>query len=430
MAHFDTFKLLPPIKQALLALEFKTPTPIQEKAIPSILAGADIVGNAQTGTGKTAAFCIPLLTSLLKNPEKNGLILVPTRELAIQIEKFWLELNQFCKEIDVVSLIGGVPMESQTKKLAKNPRLIISTPGRMVDHLQNKSLVLNKIAVLVLDEADRMLDMGFAPQLNEILRLVPKKRQTLLFTATWDAKTNDLAKKFLVHNSERIKVGETSKAATTVKQKLLNTTQDGKRDLLLEELNAHPGATLIFAGTQLRVDRVAEYLESYGIEVNCLHGGRSQGQRKTALRELREGKIRVLVATDVAARGIDVPEISHVINYDLPQVAEDYIHRIGRTGRAGAIGYSTSFLTLEDQRRWTEIETLLKKTDSSVPKPTTVKQARAANVADLEPEAALVKASKKPTRANPKAKRENAWAKGTVTIKPMSEQRIKPKTAK
>ena len=427
MAHFDTFKLLPPIKQALLELGFKNPTPIQEKAIPSTLAGKDIVGNAQTGTGKTAAFCIPMLTTLLNHPEKNAMVLVPTRELALQIEKFWSSLTQFCKEVNCVSLIGGVPMETQVKKINKGPRLIVSTPGRLVDHLQSKNITLNKIAILVLDEADRMLDMGFAPQLNEILRILPKKRQTLLFTATWDSNTNDLAKKFLVHNSERIKVGETSKAATTVKQKLLNTTQDGKRDLLLEELNAHPGTTLVFAGTQLKVDRVAEYLESYGIEVNCLHGGRSQGQRKTALRELREGKIRVLVATDVAARGIDIPEISHVINYDLPQIAEDYIHRIGRTGRAGATGYSTSFLAPEDQRRWTEIELLLKKTDSSVPKLAMVNQARPANIADLEPEAPLVKSSKKPTRHNPKDRRENAWHKGTVVVKPVSEQRIKPK---
>jgi superfamily II DNA/RNA helicase len=430
MAHFDTFKLLPPIKQALIELGYKTPTPIQEKAIPAALAGNDLVGNAQTGTGKTAAFCIPMLSALLNHPDKNALILVPTRELALQIEKFWAGLTQFSKEINAVSLIGGVPMETQVKRLLKNPRLIISTPGRLVDHLQSKNLELKKISILVLDEADRMLDMGFAPQLNEILSKIPKKRQTLLFTATWDSKTNDLAKKFLVHNSERIKVGETSKAATTVKQKLLNTTQDGKRDLLLEELNAHPGSTLVFAGTQQKVDRVAEYLESYGIGVNCLHGGRSQGQRKTALRELREGKIRVLVATDVAARGIDVPEISHVINYDLPQIAEDYIHRIGRTGRAGAIGYSTSFLAPEDARRWSEIEILLKKTESSVPKAAIAKQTRAANIADLEPEAELKKVSKKPTRHNPKDRRENAWAKGTVTIKPADQQRIKPKNTK
>ncbi len=430
MAHFDTFKLLPPIKQALIELGYKNPTPIQEKSIPSILAGADLVGNAQTGTGKTAAFCIPTLTTLLKQDDKSALILAPTRELALQIEKFWLELTQFCKEVNSVSLIGGVPMETQVKKLAKNPRIIIATPGRLVDHLQHDHLNLKNIAVLVLDEADRMLDMGFAPQLNEILRLLPKKRQTLLFTATWDAETSELAKKFLVHNYERVKVGETSKAAGTVKQKLVNTTQDGKRDLLLEELNAQPGATLIFAGTQQKVDRVMEYLESYGVAVNCIHGGRSQGQRKTALRELREGKIRVLVATDVAARGIDVPEIAHVINYDLPQIAEDYIHRIGRTGRAGATGYSTSFLAPEDQRRWTEIEALLKKTDSAVPRAVAGKQTRAANADDLTPESELAKPSKKPTRANPRSKRENAWHKGSVVVKPLSEQRIKPKNSK
>ena len=175
MAHFDTFKLLPEIKKALIELGYKTPTPIQEKAIPSILAGADLVGNAQTGTGKTAAFCIPTLTHLIKNDGKTALILVPTRELALQIEKFWSGLAAHAENMSVVSLIGGVPMETQVRKLSKKPRLIISTPGRLVDHLQHKSLVLNTVAILVLDEADRMLDMGFAPQLAEILKALPKK---------------------------------------------------------------------------------------------------------------------------------------------------------------------------------------------------------------------------------------------------------------
>jgi superfamily II DNA/RNA helicase len=429
MAHFDQFKLLPPIQQALTAIGFKVPTPIQQKAIPSALSGSDLVGNAQTGTGKTAAFCIPLLTTLLNEPKKTGLILVPTRELSLQIEKFWAELTQFCKEVNAVSLVGGIPMETQTKKLAKNPRLIVATPGRLVDHLQQENLSLKTVGVLVLDEADRMLDMGFAPQLDEIVSHVPKKRQTLFFTATWDSDTNALSKKFLQHNSERIRVGETSQAASTVTQTLLNTTQDGKRDLLLEEINSHRGSILVFAGTQQKVEHVTEYLESYEVPVNCLHGGRSQGQRKTALREFREGKIRVLVATDVAARGIDVADVSHVVNYDLPQIAEDYVHRIGRTGRAGATGTATSFLAPEDQRRWTEIETLLKETGSAVPKAKVPKQTRAANAEDLNPDLITVQVSKKPTRGNPQNRRENQWHKGTVVVKPEHEQRIKSKTA-
>lgn len=427
MAHFDQFKLLPPIQKALNQIGFKVPTPIQQKAIPSALAGADLVGNAQTGTGKTAAFCIPLLTTLLNEPKKNGLILVPTRELALQIEKFWVELTKFCPEIGCVSLVGGIPMETQIRKLSKNPRLIVATPGRLVDHLQQENLSLKTIAVLVLDEADRMLDMGFAPQLDEIVRNVPKKRQTLLFTATWDSATNDLSKKFLQHNSERIRVGETSQAASTVTQTLYTVPEDGKRDLLLEEINSHRGSILVFAGTQQKVEHVMEYLESYAVPVNCLHGGRSQGQRKTALREFREGKIQVLVATDVAARGIDVADVAHVINYDLPQIAEDYVHRIGRTGRAGTTGSATSFLSAQDERRWKEIEALLKETGSLVPKAKSPKQTRAANAEDLNPDVITVQVSKKPTRGNPKDRRENQWHKGSVVIKPEHEQRIKSK---
>jgi len=439
MSYFEKFKLLPPIQQALDALDFKKPTPIQEKAIPAILKGTDVIGNAQTGTGKTAAFCIPTLTTLLNNgatqkPDavfKTALILVPTRELAIQIEKFWIDLTQFCKEMTCITLVGGVPIENQLKKIKKNPRLIIATPGRLVDHLQLENLNLKSVAILILDEADRMMDMGFAPQLNEIVRLVPHKRQTLLFSATWNHEVSDLAKKYLNHQMVRITVGQVSQAATTVKQILLNTTEAGKRDLLLEEINAERGTILIFAGTQVRTESVANYLEEYGVSVNRIHGGRSQGQRSTALKQFREGKIKVLVATDVAARGIDVSDIAHVINFDLPQIAEDYIHRIGRTGRAGSSGIATSFITAEDSKRWNEIVELMKKTGSSVPQATLKKQTRAANIADVESPMLEVKPkSKKPTRSHPQNRRENLWQKGSVALKPAHEQRFKPKTQK
>ncbi len=427
MTDFKKFNLLSPIQKALDTIGFKAPTPIQAKSIPVIFSGVDLIGSAQTGTGKTGAFCIPMLTFLLNNPTKNALILVPTRELALQIEEFWYGLTQFCKEIRCVTLIGGISMDPQMRGIKKNPRLVIATPGRLVDHLQRGSLNLSQVGILILDEADRMLDMGFAPQLNEIVRVVPKQRQTLFFTATWDAKTDVLSKKFLKGTVERVAVGETSKAANTVAQSLYSTTQDGKRDLLLEELNSKEGTILVFARTQHRTDRVARYLSSYGVDVNRIHGGRSQGQRTTALREFKEGKIRVLVATDIAARGIDVAEIAHVINFDLPQVAEDYIHRIGRTGRAGATGTATSFVTSEDMDLWKEIVKLLKKTGSPVPTAKVAKPTRTPNADDQAPEETLIAPLKaKPTRSHPQNRRENQWSPRTVNVKPVHEQRFKP----
>ena len=417
-----------PIQNALDELGFQQPTPIQQKTIPLILTGTDLIGSAQTGTGKTGAFCIPTLVNFLADPTQHGLILVPTRELALQIEAFWTELTRFCKEMRSVSLIGGVAMEPQIRGIKRNPRLIIATPGRLVDHLQRRSISLANISILILDEADRMLDMGFAPQLNEIVRVVPKQRQTLFFTATWDQNTDQLSKKFLRGNIERVAIGETSKAATSVTQTLYAITQDGKRDLLLEELNSKEGTILVFARTQHRTDRVARYLASYGVEVNRLHGGRSQGQRTTALREFREGQIRVLVATDIAARGIDVAEIAHVINFDLPQVAEDYIHRIGRTGRAGASGTATSFVTSEDLGLWQEIVKLLKKTGSTVPSAKTPKTTRPPNALDQENEVTEDRdsAARKPTRSHPQNRRENRWSRDSVALKPAHEQRIQP----
>ncbi len=428
MSYFSRLEILPVIEKALLALEYQKPTPIQQKAIPIALKGVDLIGTAQTGTGKTAAYCVPMLTTLIEQPKKNALILAPTRELVLQIEKFWLELTQFCPEIKAVSIVGGVPMESQIRKLKSKPRLIIATPGRLVDLLQREEINLTNIGVLVLDEADRMLDMGFEAQITEVVRLTPKQRQTLFFSATWSPAVDELSKQFIRKGYERVTVGETSQAASNVGQKLLTTTADAKRDLLLDEINANPGTILVFTKTQVRADAVCDYLESYGVEVNRLHGGRSQGQRSTALKQFRSGKIRILVATDIAARGIDVAEIAHVVNYDLPQVAEDYVHRIGRTGRAGSSGTATTFLTSEDTKIWNDIVSLLKKTGSVVPAALKPTQARLANAADLEPESEPVaKTSKKPTRSHPQSRRENQWHRGSVVVKPESEQRIKPR---
>lgn len=366
MSTFSSFKLPAVLDRALTKMEFTTPTPIQSQAIPVAMDGKDLIATAQTGTGKTAAFSLPTATHLMENPHITALVLAPTRELALQIEMFWKELTQFVPDLKAVCVIGGTSMSMQMKGLARNPRLIIATPGRLVDHLQRRTVNLNKLGILILDEADRMLDMGFAPQLNQIIRVLPKDRQTLLFSATWPSSLDQLAKKYL-NRPERIAVGQTSRAANTVQQSAIETTAPKKNQTLLDQLTVRQGSVLIFVRTQSRTDRLARYLDAEGIEVGRIHGGRSQPQRTSALANFKAGRIRVLCATDIAARGIDVTEIAHVINYDLPQVAEDYIHRIGRTGRAGSTGQALSILTPEDRQQWRDISSLLKKSGSALP---------------------------------------------------------------
>lgn len=368
MSSFQDLQLPASIKNALKALNFHTPTPIQAQAIPVGLTGKDILGIAQTGTGKTAAFCVPILTRFLGVSGGTALILVPTRELALQIDAFWQKLTQHTARIHSVVLIGGISMQPQVRALARHPRLIIATPGRLVDHLQRRTIQLSQVQILVLDEADRMLDMGFAPQLSQILKHLPSARQTLFFSATWAQELDHLAKKYL-RDPVKITVGKTSQAAPQIAQTLVMTTSQKKNEALLDELNRRPGSVLVFARTKSRTDRVARYLADYGVAVSRIHGGRSQGQRNSALLAFRNRQIRVLVATDIAARGIDVTEIAHVVNYDLPQLSEDYIHRIGRTGRAGAEGEAVSLLTPEDRAQWREIERLLHKSGSKAPTP-------------------------------------------------------------
>ncbi|MFZ9595327.1 MAG: DEAD/DEAH box helicase [Bdellovibrionia bacterium] len=367
MNQFKQFNLPTRIETALEALGFHSPTPIQAQAIPPALEGQDLIGCAQTGTGKTGAFCIPILTRLLSSTsQQTSLILVPTRELAFQIHEFWQKLTKTSSQIQSVVIIGGAAMQPQIRQLSRRPRLIIATPGRLVDHLKRKTVQLSDVAVLVLDEADRMLDMGFAPQLSEILKYLPHARQTLFFTATWASELDRLAQKYL-KNPVRVTVGQVSRAAPQVSQAVVMTTVKGKNEALLDELNRRSGSVIVFARTKSRTDRVARYLSDYGVSTNRIHGGRSQGQRNSALASFRSGQTRVLVATDIAARGIDVANIAHVVNYDLPQLSDDYIHRIGRTGRAGATGQAVSLLTPEDRGQWNEITRLLKRTGSEIP---------------------------------------------------------------
>ena len=358
MNSFTELRLAPALEKALVLMNFQMPTPIQAKAIPVALAQRDLIGCAQTGSGKTAAFAIPVIASLLSQKERTGLILVPTRELAAQVCQVFKSLTQFLPELKTISLIGGVPMKPQLKLLAQKPRVIVATPGRLTDHLRRRNLSLAKVGVLVLDEADRMLDLGFAPQLEEILRYLPKQRQTLLFSATVPGNILKLAGKFLV-NPTRVEIEEKVQAAPKITQKVLEVSQNQKNETLLDELNARAGTILVFARTQSRTDRLARYLESYGVSVARIHGGRTQGQRVRALEGFRNGQFRILVATDIAARGIDVDHVAHVINYDLPQAAEDYVHRIGRTGRAGRTGEALSLLTAQDRSGWKAIQRYL-----------------------------------------------------------------------
>ena len=366
MKSFEELNLPQSLAKSVRVMGFTLPTPIQAQAIPVILSKRDMIGCAQTGSGKTAAFCIPLLIQLIKHPGKTGLILVPTRELAQQIEVVWKSLAQFTHDVKCTVLMGGASMYRQINELRCNPRVIIATPGRLLDHLNRGTVRLSKTEILILDEADRMLDMGFAPQLRHILRYLPIVRQTLLFSATWSSAMDQLSGRYL-KDSVRINIGTKTQGPPKISQSVVETTPQKKNITLLDQLNKTQGSVLVFARTQVRTDRVADFLDSYGLEVGRIHGGRTQGQRNRALQGFRTGTPRILIATDIAARGIDVVDISHVINYDLPQTPEDYIHRIGRTARAGALGEAISFITSEDHGQWRQIVNFMKSRGSNAP---------------------------------------------------------------
>ncbi len=364
---FDELNLPWPLKQALTKMNFNTPTPIQAQAIPIVFEGKDLIGCAQTGTGKTAAFSIPAVKHLIENPDSTVLVLVPTRELAEQVYSVLKQLT-VSAPIKMACVIGGTGMRSQTMALRHGARVVVATPGRLIDHLGQGNARLGNVSYLVLDEADRMLDMGFASQLEQVLKHLPKKRQTLLFSATLPPNILALGKKFLT-DPARVSVGDANQAAPLIEQKVVAVEQPGKNDKLLDVINERKGAILIFAKTKSRTERIAKYLQSYGVECDRIHGDRSQAQRQKAIEGLRKNTIRVLVATDIASRGIDVSHIEHVVNYDLPMDPEDYIHRIGRTGRNGKTGEALSFVTREDRAMWQSIIRLLTKKDakSSVP---------------------------------------------------------------
>lgn len=360
MNTFENLNLPTTVLTALKRMKFVEPTPIQASAIPVALSGRDLIASAQTGTGKTAAFGIPLVCRLLAEPGSNGLILAPTRELATQISDTLEQLCSTSPQFTIAVIMGGVNMNPQRRALAAKPRIIVATPGRLDDFLRQQPGVLKRFNYLVLDEADRMLDLGFAPQLRSIRKALAADRQTLMFSATFPSDIAELAKEWL-KNPERVAIGSVSQPCAKIDQARVEVTSDTKNPVLLDELNRREGSVLIFARTKRRTDRLARFLDDSGVAVCRIHGDRSQGQRDAALKGFRDGRYRVLVATDIAARGIDIPHIEHVINYDLPVVADDYLHRIGRTARAGRSGAALCLVAPEERNLWRAIERLMNK---------------------------------------------------------------------
>jgi ATP-dependent RNA helicase RhlE len=353
-ASFASLGLSPESLRALTQAGYVTPTPIQVRAIPPALTGVDLIGCAATGTGKTAAFALPMVERLAGKKGTRALILAPTRELAVQIAEH-VERFGGARGVGSVTLIGGVGIEAQKKALRHGANIIIATPGRLIDHLEQGTAKLGEIEILVLDEADRMLDMGFKPQLTKILARVPKARQTLLFSATMAGEVAEFARAHL-KSPVKVEVNTSGTTAARADQRIFLVDQNHKTALLLALLDEDQASTLVFTRTKRRADKVAKSLEKVGHAVARIHADRSQGQRQAALEGFRNFKYRVLVATDIAARGIDVAEIGHVVNYDLPHVPEDYVHRVGRTARAAATGRASSFSSPDEMPLLKDIE--------------------------------------------------------------------------
>lgn len=357
-ASFDQFDLPAQLKASLVRMKYTNPTPIQVKAIPFALEGRDVLGSAQTGTGKTAAFCIPMVTRLLKNPRGTAIVMTPTRELASQVIEVVNQLLGKGSPLRAALLIGGDSMPRQMAELRARPRIIVGTPGRINDHLERGTLNLHDANFLVLDETDRMLDMGFGIQIEKIVKFMPAVRQTLLFSATIPPEIMKMTTKYL-NNPERVSVDNVAKAAPKIKQETIHVSEAEKHNTLLDQLNARTGSIIIFVKTKRGADRMSERLNKVGHKADTIHGDLHQRKRERVIQSFRDKKFRILVATDIAARGLDIPHIEHVINYDLPQCPEDYIHRIGRTARAGAEGSALCLISPDDGLKWRAIHRLL-----------------------------------------------------------------------
>jgi len=358
MENFKLLKIEDSLKNSLQKMNFTKPTPIQGMAIPAALEGKDILGTAQTGTGKTLAFSIPLINKLILDKNAFALVMCPTRELATQVMEAIKSIISDKIKIKAALLIGGESMQKQLRQLGNRSRIIVGTPGRINDHLKRKSLNLSATKYLVLDETDRMLDMGFTPQIEMILKFVPKDHQTLLFSATLPQNILRISDRYL-NKPERISTGATSVPIAKIKQETLQVFKENKYDELIDQFLARKGSILVFVKTKRGADKMVKKLKEEGHSADAIHGDLRQSKRDRVINSFRKGLKRILIATDVAARGLDIPLIQHVINYDLPQVPEDYIHRIGRTARAGSEGSALTFLTPDDRSMWNSINKLI-----------------------------------------------------------------------
>jgi ATP-dependent RNA helicase RhlE len=363
MTEFSTLALAAPIAEALAAKGYTTPTPIQLQAIPPALEGRDLLGIAQTGTGKTAAFALPILDRLSRRPAQSPrkgtrvLVLAPTRELAGQIAVSFRAYGQFLR-LTVATVFGGVPINRDIRTMARGTDVLVATPGRLIDLIDRKAMTLNDVEVLVLDEADQMLDLGFIHALRRIVPLLPRRRQTLFFSATMPAAIAELAGQYL-NDPAKVAVAPAATTVERVEQRALFVAAGEKPALLAHTLrDLAVDRALVFTRTKHGADKVVRKLTSEGIQAAAIHGNKSQPQRERALAAFRSGHCRVLVATDIAARGVDVPGVSHVINYEIPNVPEQYVHRIGRTARAGAAGIAVSFVAEDERAYLRDIEKL------------------------------------------------------------------------
>ncbi|HVE72252.1 MAG TPA: DEAD/DEAH box helicase [Thermoanaerobaculia bacterium] len=357
MSAFAALGLRPEIVETLTALGYEAPTPIQERTIPLLLSGKDLIGQAQTGTGKTAAFALPILEKIDPKLKKTqALVLTPTRELAMQVAEAVHSYAVKMEHVTVIPVYGGAPIVPQLKRLERGAHVVVGTPGRLIDHLDRGSLDLSHIRIVVLDEADEMLKMGFIEDMEKILGALPESRQTALFSATIQDEVLRIAKRHL-RKPERVEIEHKTMSAPDIEQRFLNVAEGQKLEVLTQILELEPAeATLIFRRTKTGSADLAEKLEARGFAAVAMHGDMSQPLREAVIRRLRAGQVEVVVATDVAARGLDVEQIEHVINYDIPYDVEAYVHRIGRTGRAGRKGMATMFITPRERRMMREIE--------------------------------------------------------------------------
>ena len=414
---FSELQLSPNLARAIAEMGYESMTPIQAQAIPVVLQGRDVMGAAQTGTGKTAAFSLPLLQRMLKHENAStsparhpvrALVLLPTRELADQVAD---QIKQYAKHTQLRSTVvfGGMDMKPQTLELKKGVEVLVATPGRLLDHIEAKNCVLNQVEYVVLDEADRMLDIGFLPDLQRILSYLPRQRQTLLFSATFSPEIKRLAESYL-QDPVLVEVARPNATATNVEQRFYSVTSDDKRRAVLKLLKERSlSQAIVFVNSKLGCARLARSFERDGLRTNALHGDKSQDERLKALDAFKRGEVDVLVATDVAARGLDIADLPAVFNFDVPFNAEDYVHRIGRTGRAGASGLAVTLVAREDMRMIGDIEKLIKKKieieplelDDAPPRRERVRERERDRDDDRPPRAATPRTSAPPRPSDP-----------------------------